>query len=114
MRKCGAGILNPAPSDIPDKLLRVVVNGYRRASAPTSDVVGAGAVEPHIERIGGVCGQEAGSSGIAGADAYSQRAEAGALRKTSSAVSGRRGALINKRALLDNLPQSERSRNEQI
>src|SRR5262245_26702018 len=90
------------PRDFPDTRLRLVVDGYRRAPASASAVfAGAGEVEPHIERIRFVSGRETRRCRrVAGPGAYSQRAEVGPLRNTSSASGGRRGALINQWALL--------------
>src|SRR5215475_13653050 len=77
--------------------LPLVVNGYRRAPASSGAVVaGAGPVEPHIERIRGVRGRETRRRRrVARPGAYSQRAEVGSPRNTSTANGGRRGALVN-------------------
>ena|SRR5215469_16689830 len=56
------GIGNPARA-ISEGLLRLEFNGDRRAPATTSTVIAADvAVEPDIERIGGVSAQETRSS----------------------------------------------------
>src|SRR5437868_3464588 len=90
------------PRDFPDTLLRIVVNGYRRAPASASTVVAGVTVEPDIESIRSIGGSETRSR-KSEAGAFSQRAEVGSLRHTPTAGGRRgvhRGALINQWALL--------------
>src|SRR5438270_882793 len=70
------GMWNPRPSSA--ALLRVVVNGCRRAPASASAVAAGVAVEPDIERIRGVGGSEARPSKRE-RRAFTQRTKEGVL-----------------------------------
>ena len=98
------GGIKPRPTrPFPALIWRVGVYGYRRAPVATGIVVVVAAVEPQIDRIHGIGGHDTRSGGVARrAVLYSQGGEIRALCNTATASGGRRrGALINKWALLD-------------